>query len=109
MRIKAGFTVSYDCPQPTPMLLCLSVHPSRQADLLTPQHLKFTPDVPAWDYVDGFGNVCTRVIAPVGRISVSAAFEINDSGRPDFIPASATQHAINDLPDDTLVFLLGSR
>ena len=79
MRIKAGFTVSYDCPQPTPMLLCLSVHPSRQADLLTPQRLKFTPDVPAWDYVDGFGNVCTRIIAPVGRISVSAAI------RSDFI------------------------
>ncbi len=109
MRIKAGFTVSYDCPQPTPMLLCLSVHPSRQADLLTPQHLRFSPDVPAWDYRDSFGNVCTRITAPVGRTTVSTSFEINDTGRPDFVPHGAVQHDIKDLPDDTLVYLLASR
>jgi transglutaminase-like putative cysteine protease len=109
MRIKAGYSVSYDCTQPTPMLLCLSIHPSRQADLLTPQHLSFSPDLPAWDYVDSFGNVCTRVIAPVGRTTVSTLFEINDTGRPDFVPESATQHEIKDLPDETLVYLLGSR
>ena len=109
MRIKAGFKVSYECSQPTPMLLCLSVHPSRLPDLLTPQHLQFTPAVPAWDYVDGFGNICTRIVAPVGLTTVSTAFEINDTGRPDFIPTTAIQHEIKDLPDDTLVFLLGSR
>ena len=109
MRIKAGYKLTYDCPQPTPMMLCLSVHPSRQADLLTPQVLTFSPDVPVWDYVDGFGNVCTRITAPVGRTTVSTLFEINDSGRPDFVPEDATQHEIKDLPDDTLVYLLGSR
>jgi transglutaminase-like putative cysteine protease len=109
MRIKAGYTVSYDCRQPTPMLLCLSIHPSRQADLLTPQHLSFSPDIPAWDYVDSFGNVCTRIVAPVGRTTVSTLFEINDTGRPDFVPEGAIQHEIKDLPDETLVYLLGSR
>jgi len=109
MRIKAGFRVSYECSQPTPMLLCLSVHPSRLPDLLTPQRLLFSPDIPAWDYVDGFGNICTRIVAPSGIITVSTAFEINDTGRPDFIPVDAVQHEIKDLPDDTLVYLLGSR
>ena len=109
MRIKAGFRVSYECSQPTPMLLCLSVHSSRIADLLTPQHLVFSPDVPAWDYIDGFGNICTRIVAPLGLTTVSTAFEINDTGRPDFIPNDAVQHEIKDLPDDTLVYLLGSR
>ena len=109
MRIKAGFRVSYECSQPTPMLLCLSVHPSRLPDLLTPQRLLFSPDIPAWDYVDGFGNICTRIVAPTGIITVSTAFEINDTGRPDFMPIDAVQHEIKDLPDDTLVYLLGSR
>ena len=36
MQIRAGYEISYDCPQPTPMILTLSVHPSRFADLLTP-------------------------------------------------------------------------
>src|ERR1700742_4067310 len=106
MRIKAGFTVSYDCPQPTPMLLCLSIHSSRLSDLLTPQELSFTPSLPAWDYVDSFGNICTRIVAPAGLTTISTAFEINDTGRPDFVPVGATQHDIKDLPDETLVYLL---
>jgi hypothetical protein len=35
MKIRAGYEISYDCPQPTPMILTLSVHPSRISDLLT--------------------------------------------------------------------------
>ena len=31
MKIRAGYEISYDCPQPTPMILTLSVHPSRIA------------------------------------------------------------------------------
>ena len=36
MKIRAGYEISYDCPQPTPMILTLSVHPSRFSDLRTP-------------------------------------------------------------------------
>jgi len=89
MRIKAGFSVSYECVQPTPMLLCLSVHPSRLTDLLSPQELRFTPEVAAWDYIDGFGNTCTRIVAPTGRTTISTSFEISDTGRPDFLPTTA--------------------
>ena len=39
------------------MLLALNIHPSRRQDLLTPQVLSFSPQVEAWDYTDGFGNV----------------------------------------------------
>ena len=109
MHIKAGYRLSYDCSQPTPMLLCLNIHPSRRPDLVTPQTLTFSPNVDAWDYTDGFGNVCTRITAPVGRITVSTEFEIYDSGLPDVIPLDAKQHDIRDLPDETLVYLLGSR
>jgi transglutaminase-like putative cysteine protease len=109
MQIKAGFKLSYDCPKPTPMLLVLNIHPSRRMDLLTPQVLTYSPNVEAWDYVDGFGNVCTRVTAPAGRLTISTEFEIYDSGLHDVVPTDATQHDIRDLPDDTLVFLLGSR
>ena len=35
MKIRAGFEIAYDCPQPTPMILQVSVHPSRQADLIS--------------------------------------------------------------------------
>jgi transglutaminase-like putative cysteine protease len=109
MRIRAGFSIAYDCPQPTPMLLCLNIHPSRRIDLLTDQVLSFDRDVDAWNYTDTFGNACTRIEAPAGRTTISTAFEIYDTGLPEITPSHAPQHSINDLPDDVLVYLLGSR
>lgn len=109
MQIKAGYSLTYDCPQPTPMLLCLNIHPSRRADLLTPQVLRFSPQLESWDYTDGFGNVCTRITAPAGQTTISTEFEIYDPGTPDHVPFDAIQHDIRDLPDEVLVFLLGSR
>ncbi len=109
MRIRAGYELVYECPQPTAMLLALNIHPSRRVDLLTDQVLSFTPAVEARNYLDGFGNVCTRIEAPAGRTTISTSFEIYDSGRPDVVVPDARQHDIGDLPDDVLVFLLGSR
>jgi transglutaminase-like putative cysteine protease len=109
MQIKAGYRLTYNCPKPTPMLLTLNVHPSRRGDLLTPQVLSYSPVVQATDYVDGFGNVCTRLTSPAGRLTISTSFEIYDSGLPDVVALDARQHDIRDLPDDVLVFLLGSR
>lgn len=109
MQIKAGYTLTYECPAPTPTLLALKIHPSRRADLLTPEVLTFDPPVEHWDYNDGFGNVCTRLTAPAGQLTISTSFEIHDSGRTDYIPHDAIQHDIKDLPDHTLVYLLGSR
>ena len=109
MQIKLGFSLSYDCPAPTPMLLTLSLHPSRRPDLLTPNVLSFSPHIESWDYYDSYGNVCTRVTAPPGRMTVSTEFDVHDTGLPDVVPFDATQHAIRDLPDDTLMYLMGSR
>jgi len=109
MKIRAGFALGYECAGPTPMLLALDIHPSRRVDLLTDQVLTFDPPIEAWGYIDGFGNACTRIVAPAGLTTLSTAFEIYDSGRPDIVAADAVQHEIKDLPDEVLVFLLGSR
>ena len=109
MQIRAGYEIEYECPQPTPMLLVLSIHPSRFADLSTPHRIKFDPYVSSSNYEDGFGNICTRITAPVGRLKISADFQIGDSGRADAVEPDAKQLPIDRLPEDTLVFLLGSR
>ena len=109
MRIKAGYEIAYDCPGPTPMLLVLSIHPSRVPDLVTPQQISFDRDVVPYDYVDLFGNVCTRIIAPAGRTTIRTDFVIADSGLTDVIALDAKQHDITELPNDALIFLLGSR
>jgi transglutaminase-like putative cysteine protease len=109
MRIRAGFEIAYDCPAPVPMLLTLSVHQSRRADLETPDWLRTDPMVDVRQYIDGFGNICSRVLAPAGRMTLSADFIIQDSGVPDEYAPYAQQHAVEDLPDEALIFLLGSR
>jgi hypothetical protein len=50
MKIRAGYEISYECPQPTPMILTLSVHPSRFPDLLTIDRLQLDPPIPANTY-----------------------------------------------------------
>lgn len=109
MRIRAGYRIAYEQQQPTPMLLVLNVHPSRRVDLLSDDMPKLDPPTQTWGYVDGFGNACTRIMAPVGRLEIRADFEIYDTGLPDATPHEAVQHEVKDLPDDVLVFLLGSR
>jgi transglutaminase-like putative cysteine protease len=109
MRIRAGYDLLYQCPQPTPMILCLTVHPSRQADLLTPHVVQVMPSVERRTHVDPFGNVCTRILAPAGQTRISTAFEIEDSGRPDPVDWNAVQHPVDELPHDVLQFLLASR
>lgn len=109
MRIRAGFEIAYDCPAPTPMLLMLSLRPERMGDLASPAPLVVAPDLPLLAYRDGFGNLCHRVLAPAGPVSFRTEFVINDSGRPDPVDLDAEQHPVEDLPPETLVYLLGSR
>ncbi len=109
MKICAGYEISYDCPQPTPMILTLSVHSSRIPDLLTPDQMRIDPPIAANIYQDGFGNTCHVIHAQPGRLTVSADFLINDSGAPDDVAPDAEQHSLEKLPVETLVYLLGSR
>jgi transglutaminase-like putative cysteine protease len=109
VELKVGYELIYDCPQPTPMLLVLHIHYSRAADILVPDHVTTTPAVPLATYRDGFGNWCSRIVAPQGRITIASNAIVKDSGQPDLAIGGALQHSIEDLPEDTLVFLLGSR
>jgi transglutaminase-like putative cysteine protease len=109
MRIRAGYEISFDCPQPTPMLLAVSVHPSRAGDLLTPGPITIHPGVPLQTFRDHFDNICTRIVAPAGRTTISTDFDIYDPGLPDEADWYAIQHNVEDLPHDLMTFLLGSR
>lgn len=109
LKIRAGYDIAFNCPQDVPMILMLSVHPSRHGDLLSRHAIKTTPEVETRDYLDAFGNVCTRLVAPQGLIEIRNDFIINDSGRPEESAPSAAQVPLQELPDDALVYLLGSR
>jgi len=109
VKIRIGFEMVYDCPQPTPMILTLNAHYSRVSDLLTRDDLVFDPPVPVSSYRDSFGNWCTRIVAPTGRLAIRADALVNDSGNFDPCFPGAGQVPVEHLPEEALQFLLGSR
>ncbi|HXU99718.1 MAG TPA: transglutaminase family protein, partial [Caulobacteraceae bacterium] len=109
MHIRVGYDIVYDCPAPTPMFLLLSIRPERFADLVTDQIIRFEPAAPTHRFLDAFGNIAERLIAPAGPIRFRADFVVADSGEPDPVVWDAVEHGIADLPDEVLPFLLPSR
>jgi transglutaminase-like putative cysteine protease len=109
IKIRVGYEMIYDFPQATPMIMVLGTHFTRASDVITPDFLTTTPPVPITPYRDMFGNWCSRMVAPPGRMRLFADGLVRDSGVPDVAVPSAIQHAVEDLPPDTLVYLLGSR
>jgi transglutaminase-like putative cysteine protease len=109
MKLRVGFEMNYDFPQPTPMIMVLGTHFTRASDIIVPDYLTTTPSVQITPYRDMFGNWCSRIVAPAGPMRLAADGIVNDSGQPDTVVTSAVQHAVEDLPPDTLVYLLGSR
>jgi transglutaminase-like putative cysteine protease len=109
MKIRFGYELVYNCAQPVPMILMLHAHPSRLQDLLAPDQLATDPVVPLDVYKDGFGNTCTRLLAPAGGIRLTADALIRDSGLPEPAIPDAQEHPVESLPHEALVYLLASR
>ena len=109
MHIRLGYELIYRCPQPTPMILNLNIHYSRAGDLVRPDNMITDPWVPLVLYRDSFGNWCTRLVAPAGRMKITADAVIQDRGLPEPVVPDAYQHAVESLPQETLVYLLASR
>jgi transglutaminase-like putative cysteine protease len=109
LKIRAGFDIAFNCAKDVPMLLMLTVHPSRRSDLLSGDKIEFSPKVQAHGFQDAFGNICTRLVAPTGLFEIRSDFIVADSGQPDLVVPDAKQWPVETLPDDALTYLLGSR
>jgi transglutaminase-like putative cysteine protease len=109
MKLRVGYELKYEFPQPTPAILMLNVHFTRVSDLAGPDHILIAPSVPISGYRDGFGNWCCRIVAPAGRVSISTDAVVNDTGLPDPVVANAGQVPVEVLPEEAIVFLLASR
>ena len=109
MKLRVGYELVYECEQYTPMMLMLNTHYSRVQDVLSADLLVVDPPVTILQYRDGFGNLCSRLVAPPGRIQMSTTALLEISGRPEEREPYGYQHPVEELPDECLVFLLGSR
>ena len=109
MRIRLGYEIAIDCPQPTPIISLLEIHPDRQADIKRQTRLLTSPSIRTITYTDLFGNSCRRMVAPAGGVRLLYDAVVDDSGLHDEVNPHAEETPVEQLPDDVLGYLLGSR
>jgi transglutaminase-like putative cysteine protease len=109
MLIRYGYEISITCAQPTAMVCLLTVHDERAADVRAAEALITTPPVATTTYRDMFGNVCRRFVAPAGDFAIWGDGTVEDSGALDQVDYSAQEIPVALLPDECLVYLMGSR
>lgn len=107
--INGGYNLAYECVDYTPMILMVHVRPEYAASMVEPERFTIFPEVSYDQYFDTFGNLCTRLIAPPGRLSLWNRFVMAHPGLPEDLPITANLHAVPELPSDVLIYLLGSR
>ena len=121
MLIRSEFDIQFHLPQELTMVAMLRLHPSvdslvREPEELMLEHIETCPQglesktlIAAEEYLDSFGNRCSRFVAPQGTLRVSGGSLVEDDGQPDPIFTEAIQHPVEELPPETLQFLLSSR
>jgi transglutaminase-like putative cysteine protease len=109
VKIRFGYELAYDIPQSSPMILLLHSQPGARQRLIRPHVMHTAPEVPLSFYTDAFGNTCTRLEAPAGALRMTADAIMEDCGTPEPAASCAEEHAVRDLPADTLQYLLASR
>jgi len=109
VEIRVGFEIAYAAVAPTPMVIMLSIHPSRRHDIIGTETIIAEPDVGIGFYRDSFGNICGRLVAPAGGVSLRGSALVRDSGLADAVAPDAQQLPIDQLPDEVLLYLMASR
>jgi transglutaminase-like putative cysteine protease len=120
MLIKSDFDIQFQLPQTTAMVAMLHLHPSleryvRMGNVLVIEHLGsgvapgYGELIGTAEYLDSFGNRCSRFVAPAGRLRLSGTSTIDVDGMPEGPKPTAEQAPVHELPNDVLRFLLPSR
>ena len=109
MLIRLGYEIAIECPQPTPLISLLEIHKERQPDIKRQTRVLTSPSVLSSTYHDVHGNACRRFMAPAGTFRILYDAVIEDSGEPDTVNSLAREVPVEELPDEVLGYLLGSR
>ena len=112
MLIRTEFDIQFQLWQPTPMVALLHLHPPLEVNVRSGNHLLVESDgiqIATTEYLDAFGNRCTRFLAPGGRLKLNAQTVLEAPDTPDEIDADAQQAPVENLPSEVLQFLLPSR
>lgn len=109
MLIRYGYDITLSCAQQTPMITMMSVRDELMDQIRSQSGLSTEPEVALSVYRDQFGNTCRRFLAPAGEIRLKSDCVIEVDGSAEPVESWLGVTSIGDLPDEVLIYLLGSR
>jgi transglutaminase-like putative cysteine protease len=107
MKLAVGCHLKFEAIEPTPLILMLKPRSGDSQWVLQENYL-LAPFVPVREYTDLHGNLCQRLITPVGAFDIRTEAWVETSDTIA-IASGAPMTAIEFLPDWILQFLLPSR
>lgn len=107
MWLRTSCDLTFEITVPTPFVLMLRPRSGAQQWIAVEEY-RLTPSVPVFEFTDGYGNLCQRLIAPPGSFSVHTAAEVMTADQVDQAPG-APFIEVQNLPDAVLNYLLPSR
>ncbi len=108
MRLRVGCELSFEAEAATPSVWQVRLRPDGPHRLLS-ESWEASPDRPSTGYLDSYGNACDRLTLSEGTSTVRYDATVEVSGQRDEVDTDAAQVGVEDLPDESLLFLLPSR
>ena len=107
MWLQTSCSLELNAQVETPFILMLRPRSGAQQWVAREQYVLF-PSVPVVEFTDHFGNLCQRLVSPAGPFSIHTSADIQVADSADGAPGAPFVE-VNQLPAETLPFLLPSR
>lgn len=108
MRVRVGCRFDFDTGAPVPAIL--QIRPRLDGPHVMVSCAWAAPEAgPSRSYLDGFGNVCDRLVLGAGCQTVDYQAFVEVPAACDDVDKAAAAAPVDELPDEALVYLLSSR
>lgn len=104
-----GCAFEYEATAPSPAVFLVRPAGADADTAIVSERWESLPALGFRDYLDLYGNRCRRLTIPAGRFSMR--YDADVAVSPDPAPGdwTARQHAVDELPDEVLMYTLASR
>jgi len=107
MWLQTSCEFEFEIEVPTPFVLMLRARSGAQ-QWVAREEYRLRPNIQVFEFMDPYGNLCQRLIAPPGNFSVKNEAEVMAADYMDREPGSPFIE-VQNLPDSALTYLLPSR
>jgi transglutaminase-like putative cysteine protease len=107
MWLETSCELAFEISEPVPFVLMLRPRSGAQ-QWVAREEYRLTPSVAVYEFTDGYGNLCQRLISPPGSFRIYTAAEVMTADYVDVAPGAPFVEA-QYLPDAVLSSLLPSR